>query len=38
MHCPKCGTANPEDARLCSSCGSDMPIEKKAESKPETEM
>ncbi|MHC4156612.1 MAG: zinc-ribbon domain-containing protein [Planctomycetota bacterium] len=38
MHCPKCGTANPEDARLCSSCGSDLPVEQKAESKPEREI
>jgi predicted nucleic acid-binding Zn ribbon protein len=38
MHCPKCSTANPEDARLCSSCGSDLPIENKTESKPEQEI
>jgi hypothetical protein len=24
MNCPKCGTKNPEDEKLCNSCGSDL--------------
>ncbi|MHC4641765.1 MAG: zinc-ribbon domain-containing protein, partial [Planctomycetota bacterium] len=24
MNCPKCGTQNPEDAQLCTSCGSEL--------------
>lgn len=24
MQCPKCGTANPDDARVCNSCGCDL--------------
>lgn len=25
MYCPKCGTQNPDDAKVCSSCGSELP-------------
>jgi len=25
MYCPKCGTENPDDAQVCSSCGSELP-------------
>jgi hypothetical protein len=25
MHCPKCGIENPDNAQVCSSCGSELP-------------
>jgi len=25
MHCPKCGTQNPDNAQVCSSCSSELP-------------
>ncbi|MHC4498810.1 MAG: zinc ribbon domain-containing protein [Planctomycetota bacterium] len=38
MHCPKCGTANPEDARLCTSCGSNFPGDQKTGARPKPEI
>jgi prepilin-type processing-associated H-X9-DG protein len=34
MYCPKCGTENPDDARICSSCGSALKIAPADSSKP----
>jgi hypothetical protein len=29
MYCPKCGRENPDDARICSACNSELPAPKK---------
>lgn len=29
MYCPKCGRENPDDARICSACNSELPAHKK---------
>jgi hypothetical protein len=29
MYCPKCGRENPDDARICSGCNSELPAPKK---------
>jgi uncharacterized membrane protein YvbJ len=28
MYCPKCGAENPDEAKFCGSCGSDMTVKK----------